>query len=392
MASNAIGVGFIGTSWMARVHAHALHTINHVAPLARRIRLVTVAGRRPERTEQAARELGFDRPAPTWEAVVSDPQVAVVANLAPDALHAPVSIAALQQGKPVLCEKPLARDPAEALAMVAAAEAAGVPSACGFNYRFVPAIRLAREIVAAGRLGRLHHFRAVYLQDWAASPRVARTWRFERQSTGSGAVGDHSHIIDLLRYLAGEPVSATGELGHFIRQRPDPSGSGELLPVEVEDAYAAALRLDNGALATLEASRVATGWKGRQVIELNGSDGSLWWDMEDLNRLHVFFTTDEAAGLGGFRDVLVTQSDHPFMQHWWAPGHILGWEHTFVHQWRAFLEAVLAGQPLAADQASFVDGYRAVQISAAILTAAAEGRRVVLVDEQGTSWTRWSAR
>jgi predicted dehydrogenase len=388
MASNAIGVGFIGASWMARVHAHALHTINHVAPLARRIRLVAIAGRRPEQAERAARELGFDRSAPNWEAVVGDPQVTVVANLAPDVLHAPVSIAALRRGKPVLCEKPLARDPAEALAMVAAAEAAGVPSACGFNYRFVPAIRLAREIVAAGRLGRLRHFRAVYLQDWAASPLVARTWRFERRSTGSGAVGDHSHIIDLLRYLAGEPVSATGELGHFIRQRPDPFGSGELLPVEVEDAYAAALRLDNGALATLEASRVATGRKGRQVIELNGSDGSLWWDMEDLNRLHVFFTTEEATGLGGFRDVLVTQPDHPFMQHWWAPGHVLGWEHTFVHQWRAFLEAVLAGQPLAADQASFVDGYRAVQISAAILTAAAEGRRVALMDEQG----EWSVR
>jgi predicted dehydrogenase len=260
--------------------------------------------------------------------------------------------------------------------MLAAARASDSTHACGFNYRFVPAIRLAHQIISSGRLGHLRHFRGIYLQDWAGSPTVPRGWRFDKAASGSGAVGDYSHIVDLLRYLAAEPLSVTAEVGQFVERRTDPTRPGEYLRVEAEDAYAAVLRLRGGGLASLEASRAATGWKGRQVVELNGSDGALWWNMEDLNRLHVFFVDDERGGLGGFRDVLVTQPGHPFLKHWWSPGHILGWEHTFIHQWLEFLEAVLDQRPVSPDQASFTDGYRAAVVCDAIMSSANEGRRI----------------
>lgn len=378
MAGTSLGIGFIGSGWMARAHAHALHTLNHIAPVGRRVRLVAIAGRRREQVEPLARTLGFERWATRWEEVVQDPEVEVVANLTPNDLHAAPSRMAFRLGKPVLCEKPLARDAPEARGMLEAARAAGVTHACAFNYRYVPAVRLARRLIGDGRLGEIRHFRAVYLQDWAASPALPHSWRFERARSGSGAVGDYSHLVDLLRYLAVEPSSVVAGVSRFIDARPDPTDPEARRPVDVDDAYAAVVQLAGGAQATLEASRCAAGWKGRQRIEINGSRGSLWWDMEDLNRLHVFLLEDEAQGVGGFRDVLVTQPEHPFMEHWWAPGHILGWEHTFVHQWREFLEAVLEGRPVAPDQADFVDGYRAAVICDAILASAESGQRVAV--------------
>ncbi|MGH8935938.1 MAG: Gfo/Idh/MocA family protein [Acidimicrobiia bacterium] len=379
-----LGVGFIGSGWMARTHAHALHSINHLAPLGKRAELVAIAGRRAEQVERVAGELGFARWTTDWRQVVADPEVEVVADLAPNDVHAGPILAALELSKPVLCEKPLGRDAEEASTMLAAARAAGVTHACAFNYRFVPAIRLAKEVVRSGRLGRVRHFRAAYLQDWAGSPQVGRSWRFERSRSGSGAVGDYSHIVDLLRYLAGEPRTVAAEVARFVDHRPDPGGSGRPLPVDVDDAYAAVLRLD-GALATLEGSRCATGWKGGQLMEVNGSEGSLRWNMEDLNRLRVFRREDEEEGLGGFRDVLVTEPGHPFLEHWWAPGHILGWEATFIHQWRAFLQAVLEGRPVDGHQASFEDGYRAAVVCEAILASAQQGSRVEIRFVEGGS-------
>jgi predicted dehydrogenase len=173
---------------------------------------------------------------------------------------------------------------------------------------------------------------------------------------------DYSHLVDMLRFLAVEPEALTARTAHFVSER--------------EDAYAAVLELPGGALGSLEASRCALGWKGRQLIEVNGSEGSLWWDMEDLNRLHVFLADDEREGLGGFRDVLVTRPDHPHLAKWWPPGHVIGWDATFVHEWRDFLEAVIEERPVPDRQASFLDGYRAAVICEAILTAAEEGRRI----------------
>lgn len=374
---------------MARVHAHAIHTIGHVAPLSREVRLVNVAGRNAAALAHRARELGFDRWTTDWREVVADPEVNVVAVLSPTEHHEAAASAALDAGKAVLCEKPLAGDGPEAGRMLRAGRASGALHACGFNYRFVPAVRLARQLVASGRLGELRHFRGLYLQDWAASADVSRSWRFTASRRSNGAVGDYSHLLDLMCYLAGEPRSVSASVARFIDERPDPDKTDRMLPVETEDAYAAVLHLHGGALATLEASRCATGWKGRQRIELTGSAGSLWWDMEDLNRLHVSLTEDDVDGLGGFRDVLVTEREHPFLGMWWTPGHILGWEHTFVHQWREFLDAFVAGRPLTRDQATFEDGYRATAICDAILSAAATESAVTIEPLDDVSARAW---
>lgn len=367
MPGDTIGIGFIGYGWISRAHAHALHSLNHVRPLPKRIRLTAIAGRTADRVEPAAGELGFERWTTRWQDVVEADDVDVVANVAANEAHAAPSIAALEAGKAVLCEKPLGLDAAEAGGMLAAAERAGVTHACGFNYRFVPAVRLMRSLVDSGTLGGLRHFRALYLQDWMAAERPGQ--RVER----GGAVLDYSHIVDLLRHLAPEPVSVSAHTTSF--------GSPQ------EDAFAAALDLDGGAIASLEASRFATGWKGRQRIELNGADGSAWWDMEDVNRLHVFFVKDEHEGLGGFRDVLVTQPEHPFLEQWWPAGHVLGWAESFVHQWRDFLEAVLENRPVNPLQASFADGYATALLCDAILASASEGRRVEIAEARRASAT-----
>jgi predicted dehydrogenase len=360
MGRDAIGVGVLGYGWISRAHVHALHSLNHIAPLPKRIRLVSIAGRRAELLEGAARELGFERWTTSWEELVDDPDVHVVANCLALEGHAAPSVAALGRGKPVLCEKPLGADAAEARTMWEAAEESGITNACGFNYRYVPAVTLAKQVVGEGRLGDLRHFRALYLQDYQTAGGQPRS------SGGAGAVLDYAHLVDMLRFLAGEPTAVSAHTASFAS--------------DVDDAYTAVLTLPNGATAALEASRVATGWKGHQRIELNGSEGSVWWDMEDPNRLHVFFARDESEGLGGFRGVLVTQPEHPFLREWWPPGHVLGWEHSFVHQWRDFLQAVLDERPVPDRQASFEDGYRAAVLCEAIHTAAREGRRIEIAE------------
>ena len=365
MPGDTIGIGFVGYGWIARAHAHALHTLNHLRPLAKRIRLVTMAGRHADGVAAAAGELGFERWTTSWEELVEDPEVDVLANVSALEVHAAPSIAALELGKPVLCEKPLGADAAESGRMLAAAEEAGVTHACGFNYRFVPAVRLAYETIAAGRLGEPRHFRFLYLQDWKTAGDQPRL------SLDAGAVRDYAHLADLLFHFGAEPLSVSATTSRFVS--------------EAEDAYTAAFELAGGAAATLEASRCATGWKGRQRLEVNGSEGSLWWDMEDVNRLHVFFVQDEREGLGGFRDVLVTQPDHPFLAGWWTPGHVLGWEASFVNQWREFLQAVLEERPVPNTQASFEDGYRAAVLCEAILESGKEGRRIEVSARQGTA-------
>jgi predicted dehydrogenase len=381
MTRSPLGIGFIGYGWMGRTHAHALKTIERLAPVGREIRLVGVAGRNKEAISAARTALGFERAATEWAEIVDDPEVNVVVNLASTDAHAAPCIRALEAGKAVLCEKPLAGDVGSARAMRDAAAASGRPAVCGFNYRFVPAVRLAREIISSGRIGEIRHLRAAYLQDWASSPSVARSWRFTGTTRGNGVVGDYSHIVDLCRYLAGEPTWAVALAKVFIVERPDPHDASRRLPVDSEDWYAAVLQLESGACATLEGSRCASGWKGKQVVEVYGSEGALWWDLEDLNRLHVFTAADEEVGLGGFRDVLVTQPDHPFMELWWAPGHILGWEHTFVHQWREFLVSLVEGTDLSSHQASFEDGYRAAVVCGAI-SSSAEGGSAIDVEEE----------
>ena len=364
-----IRIGLLGAGWITRAHGHALHTLNHVTPLARPIELVALAARSPDRGAAMARDLGIERFTTDWREVVDDPDIDVIAVLLGETAHLEATDATLALGKPVLCEKPLGRDRFEAAAMLDAARRAGVQAAVGFNYRYMPAMRLARDIVYSGRLGRCLQFRAVYLQDHAAGTVPSRKPNVSR------AITDYCHIIDFMRYLGNE-----AEAVQAVAAKLTAADVG----VDLEDAYVAAVELRGGGIASLEASRVAWGWKGRQGIEFNGTEGSLWWDMEDLNRLHVFYAADEADGTGGFRDILVSQPEHPFMDMWWPPGHTVGWEHSFAHEWRDFLTAVIDGTPLPVEQASFEDGYQAALMCDAVITAATEQRRVTL-DEMTAS-------
>ena len=354
-----LGIGLIGAGWITRAHGRAIHTINQMKPLSRRLNVAALSARRPEQGEPMARELGADRYTTHWTDVVDDPNVHVVANLLRSTEHVDATVAALAAGKPVLCEKPLGVDRHEAARLLEAATHAGVPAVVGYNYRYIPAMRLARELVERGRLGDAVQFRAVYLQDHAAGRPPSRV------PNGSRAVTDYAHIVDFFQYLGCEAESVTATSATLTE-------SG----FDVEDAYVAAIRMRNGGLASLEASRVAWGWKGRQVVEFNGTLGSLWWDMEDLNRLHVFYASDERDRTGGFRDVLVSQRDHPFMDWWWEPGHVVGWSESFAHEWRDFLSAVIDDRPISPEQASFEDGYRDAVLCDAIIAAAAEGRRI----------------
>jgi predicted dehydrogenase len=365
--SDVLGVGIIGSGWITRAHALGIRTLPHLESLGRPVRITMLAGRDRERGQAMAHRLEVERFTTDWRELVDDPAVDVVANLTAVGGHREATVAAFALGKPVLCEKPLGVDRFESRAMAdaaAVAASAGVQAACGFNYRFIPAMRLAREIVLSGRLGRIVQFRALYLQDYAVVG--------SRPQNGSQAVTDYAHIVDFLRYLGCEADAVQATSAKLTDGGPD-----------VEDAYVAAVDLRGGGLASLEASRVARGWKGRQVVEVNGTLGSLWWDMEDLNRLHVFYAADEADGTGGFRDVLVTQPDHPTLGPWWPAGHTIGWEHGFIHEWHDFASAVIEGRPIPAHQASFEDGYQAAVICDAILTSAREGRRVVIDEMTG---------
>ena len=372
-----LGVGMLGYAFMGKAHTNAYKTLNYIySPPPAFARLVSIAGRNASQVEAAARRYGYAKAVTDWRALIADPEVQVFDNSAPNDLHAAPTIAAAQAGKHIICEKPLGMNAAEARTMWEAAASAGVQHLCAFNYRFVPAIRLARDIIRAGRLGRIFHFRASYLQEWILDANFPMVWRLDAATAGTGALGDlGTHIIDLARFLVGEPAAVSARTATFIPQRR--GADGTLTTVTVDDAFAAVVEFDNGALGTLEASRFARGRKNHNVIEINGEKGSLTFDMERLNELGVYLPEEEApADAQGFRQVLVTESHHPFVGAWWPQGHIIGWEHTFVHEIHHFFQAIATGGSVTPDGADFEDGFRASVVADAILQSARTGSRV----------------
>ena len=352
--SDRIGVGLLGYAFMGKAHSRAFNELLRLDPPLIP-ELVSIAGRDAEEVEAARARYGWAEAVNDWRAQVADERIGLFDNGGPNALHAEPTIAAARAGKHVLCEKPLGRDAAEAHAIWSAAEVAGVVHMCGFNYRFVPAVRLARELLEAGELGELFHFRARYLQSWGidADP----SWRFEKEAAGSGALGDlGAHIVDLARYLVGEPVAVTSVVRTFIDGH------------EVDDAFAATVEFENGVIGTLEASRLARGRINQNTFEVNGSRGSVSFDVERLNELQV---ADEKS----FRRVLVTEPEHPFMSFWWPPGHIVGWGDTFTHELHHLLTAIAGEGKVAPHGATFEDGYRCAEICDAILRAGESGGR-----------------
>ena len=361
-AAPEIGVGMLGYAFMGKAHSHALKTLAYMLnpPPATPV-LAAIAGRDGAAVRAAAARYGYARAYTHWRDLVEDPQVQLLDNSGPNDAHAEPCIAAAEAGKHVLCEKPLGRTAAEARTMLAAVTRADVQHMVGFNYRFVPAIRYAYELIRSGTLGTIYHFRARYLQDWLADPMAPHSWRLTKASAGSGALGDlGSHVVDLARFLVGEPASVSATLKTFTRERPGGT-------VDVDDTFAASAEFVSGAIGTLEASRVALGRRNHMVIEINGSNGSLKFNLERLNELEVY-TSDS----GAFADVLVTDAKHPFMQHWWPPGHILGWEHTLVHELAHLFECIAQDKAIAPYGATFEDGYRAAVVCDAIATSARE--------------------
>jgi len=372
-----IGVGMLGYAFMGKAHSNAFKKLPYmVYPPPAIPRLIAIAGRNEEAVKEAALRYGYETYYTDWEQMLRDDRIQLFDNGGPNDTHAGPCIAAAQAGKHILCEKPLARSAKEAAAMLEAVTRTGVKHAVAFNYRFVPAIRQARQLIESGALGEIYHFRAVYLQEWLADPNFAMVWRLTKELAGSGALGDlGAHIIDLARFLVGEPRQVSAITQTFVKQRPLPDGLG-VGQVTVDDAFAAVVEFENGAIGTLEASRFSPGRKNYQALEINGSNGSLRFNLERLNELEVYWKDESPRETRGFHDVLVTESYHPFGSNWWPPGHILGWEHTFVHEIAHLLEAIVNDTDVAPYGATFDDGYKNAVICDAILESAESGRSI----------------
>jgi len=377
-----LGVGMVGYAFMGAAHSQAWRTAPRFFDLELAPRMRVVAGRDPRAVREAADRLGWDEAVTDWRELLSRDDVDLVDVCTPGDTHAEIAIAALEAGKHVLCEKPLANTVEEAEAMVAAAEAAaarGVRATVGFTYRRVPAIQLARRLVAQGRIGTVRHVRAQYLQDWLADPKAPLSWRLDKAKAGSGALGDiGAHVVDMAQFVTGENlVGVAGMLETFVAERPVPASFSGLTgeagegtgPVTVDDAAVFFGRMSGGGLATFEATRFAWGRKNAIRLEINGSKGSVAFDFEDMNLLHLY-DAEEDATTAGFRRIVVTEPEHPYGGHWWPAGHGLGYEHAFTHQVVDLVGDLAAGrQPTP----SFADGLQVQRVLDAVERSAASG-------------------
>ncbi|MDE0464651.1 MAG: Gfo/Idh/MocA family oxidoreductase [Caldilineaceae bacterium] len=372
-----IGVGMLGYAFMGKAHSHAMLNIAHMMyPPPAVPKLVGIAGRDEQAVAEAARRYGYDGYYTDWRAMLDNDDIQLFDNGGPNDTHADPCILAAERGKHILCEKPLARTADEAQGMMEAVQKAGVKNMVAFNYRFVPAIRQIRKLVDSGLLGKIYHFRAVYLQEWVmAHYELPMIWRLQKSVAGSGALGDlGAHIIDLARYLVGEVKSVSGMTRTFIEERPWDDGT--MGKVDVDDAFTALLEFDGGAIGTVEASRFAAGRKNGQRLEINAEKASIVFNLERLNELEIFWVGDEPAEAQGFRNVLVSEPFHPWWENWWPQGHMIGWEHTFVHEITHLLDCIVNDGDVSPIGADFVDGYRNAVICDAILESAATGRHV----------------
>jgi predicted dehydrogenase len=357
-------VGLIGYKFMGKAHSNAWRQAPRFFDLPADVELRTLCGRDQAEVRRAAQKLGWNRVETQWQRVANDSEIDIVDICTPNDSHCEIALSAAKAGKAILCEKPLARTVAEANRMANAVKRAGVTNMVCHNYRRIPAIALAKEIIERGEIGdRIFHCRARYAQDWIVDPKFPLVWRLQAGSAGSGALGDiFSHIVDLSRYLVGELAEICATMETFVRRRREP-GTRRLRRVTVDDAVTAVGRFRNGALFNLEATRFAPGRKNSITLEINGSAGSLYFDFEEMNRLK-FFSSRDAEGRRGFRDILVTEPAHPYIKNWWPPGHIIGYEHTFVHTVADFVRAVATGKTVQPDFAEGVKNQRVLDAAA----------------------------
>ena len=354
-----LGIGMLGYAFMGKAHTNAFKKIPYMMyPPVAIPRLVGIAGRNEAAVNAAAQRYGYEHAYTDWRDMIANDDIQVFDNGGPNDAHAEPCNAAAAAGMHVFCEKPLARTAEEAKSMLDAVENAGV-----------------KHMVESGKLGQIYHWRAVYLQEWGMDREMESTWRFQKDICGSGALGDlGAHIIDLARFLVGEPKAVSGLAQTWITERPD--GSGGMIKSDVDDGFVALIDFENGALGTVEATRFGRGRKNFNSFEINAENGSIHFNLERLNELNVFWQHDSPDTTQGFHNVLVTEAHHPYWENWWPHGHIIGWEHSFVHEFHHFFDAIVNDNDVAPYGADFVDGYRNAVICDAIMESAGSGRQV----------------
>lgn len=390
MAKKTLNVAVIGGGFMGKAHSNAWMKVTKFFDVDFDINLKVLVGNHSP-VEALAQKWGYDEVSYDWKETVCREDIDIVDIVTPTFMHKQMAIAAVKAGKQVLCEKPLTLTYSEAKEMVAAAQQAGVLHYLNHNYRRAPAVALAKQLIDEGRLGTIYHWRGAYLQDWIMDPEYPVSWHLKKECAGGGPLYDlSSHMLDLARFLIGEPVAVTAVNKTFITERPKAgvgtatftAGTGvdttKRVPVEVDDASIAILEFENGALGTVESSRFAQGRKNYNDFEIYGSKGALHFNLERLNELE-FLDATQPGREQGFRTILVTQPDHPYESVWWPAGHIIGYEHTFVNAFADFLKALSAGEPVAPN---FCDGAKIVRLLQAIQLSGEEGRRVKVEEIQ----------
>jgi predicted dehydrogenase len=335
-----VNIALIGAGFMGKAHSNAWRQVSAFCSPRFTPRLTVICALDAPQLRATAQAFGWAETSMDWREVIARPDIHIVDIATPGDSHAEIAIEAARAGKAVLCEKPLANSVQDAERMLAAVEKAGVPHMICHNYRRVPAVLLAKQLIKDGKIGKIRHFRGTYLQDWIVDPTFPLVWRLDRKQAGSGALGDiGSHVVDLARMLVGEIAEVSAITETFIKTRPLPGAPTRKGRVTVDDAAVAAVRFASGAIGTIEATRLAPGRKNYNRFEINGSLGSISFDLERLNELEVYFESDPPT-LRGFRTVLVTEQTHPHIGAWWPPGHIIGWEHTFTHTVHDLLAAI----------------------------------------------------
>jgi predicted dehydrogenase len=370
MAKKELNIGLVGYGFMGRTHSNAFLQAPHFFDLPYRPILKAVCARNPERAKTFADNWGYQSIESDWRALVQRTDIDLIDIASPNDTHAEIAIAAAQAGKMVLCEKPLGRTAAEAKAMVQAVQAANVPNMVWYNYRRVPAVVLLKQLLTAGRFGRIFHYRSKFLQDWTIASDLPQggegLWRLDLAIAGSGVTGDLlAHNIDMALWLNGPIVEVTAMTETFVKERRH-SLTGKVESVGIDDASLFMCRFANGSLATFEATRYARGHKALFTLEINGEQASAAWDLHDLHRLEYFDHRDESR-LRGWKNIHITDGDHPYMKHWWVPGLQIGYEHTFIHQVADFLQGLNSNQPVAP---TFADGLATEYVTDAVLKSA----------------------
>lgn len=378
----------IGYGFMGKVHSHAWRSVNHFFPDAPKVEMTLICGRSKDALESARSTFGWDEAETDWKKVVTRSDIDIIDICTAGDTHEEIAIAALKAGKHVICEKPLANNAIEAKAMAQAADEAsqsGTKSMVAFNYRRVPALAVAKQLIDSDKIGTIYHVRANYLQDWIIDPEFPLVWRLDKKTAGSGALGDiAAHIIDASYFLTNSKItSVSGQLKTFIKDRPLPgsytglsagssSGRGE---VTVDDTAVFTANFENGAIGTFEATRFAAGRKNAMSIEINGSKGSIYFNFEDMNEL-LFHDHTINSSQAGFRKILATDSEQPYVAAWWPPGHIIGYEHTFTHE---IYDFVMAIQKNESPSPSFSEGLYVQQVLDAVEASAKNNSQLTQV-------------